>query len=176
MKRDEVEGLGTPGARWVVPGDRSKNGKPHLVPLSTQAARIVERRLDAVGTAHLFPQYRSDGDAIEKPMTWSSAFVEDMKARASRILGRKMEAWKVHGFRSSLATHSREVLKVGGDVVSLLLSHTPPGARITRVYDRSDLLDERRAALIVWARWLDQLKAAEPGKVLAFGRSASGAM
>ena len=59
-----------------------------------------------------------------------------------------METWKVHGFRSSLATHSREVLKVGGYVVSLLLSHAPPGARITRVYDCSDLLDERRDALV----------------------------
>jgi len=174
MKRGEVEGLGTPGARWVVPGDRSKNGKPHLVPLSAQAERLIERRLAAVKTAHLFPQYE-DAEAIEKAMTWSSHFVEDLKARAARVLGRKMETWKVHGFRASLATHSREVLKVGGDVVSLLLSHTPPGARITRVYDRSDLLDERRAALIAWARWLNQLKAAEPGKVLAFGRSASGA-
>lgn len=161
MKRDEVEGLGTPGARWVVPGDRSKNGKPHLVPLSTQAERLIERRLAAVTTAHLFPQYGKNAEAIEKPMTWSSHFVEDLKARAARVLGRKMETWKVHGFRSSLATHSREVLKIGGDVVSLLLSHTPPGARITRVYDRSDLLEERRAALIAWARWLDGLKSEE---------------
>ncbi len=158
MKRGEVEGLGTHGARWVIPGDRSKNGKPHLVPLSVQAERLIERRLAAVKTAHLFPQYGKDAEAIEKAMTWSSHFVEDLKTRAARILGRKMETWKVHGFRSSLATHSREVLKVGGDVVSLMLSHTPPGARITRVYDRSDLLDERRAALIAWARWLDRIK------------------
>ena len=55
-----------------------------------------------------------------------------------------------------------------------MLSHTPPGARIMRNYDRSTLCDERRAALIAGARWLSQLKAAEPGKVIAFGRSVSG--
>lgn len=164
MRRSEVEGLGTPEARWVVPGDRSKNGKPHVVPLSVQASRVIERRLASVATEHLFPQYEIEGvtiekrKPIEKPMTWSSRFVEDLKARANRILGRKMDRWKVHGFRSSLATHSRESLKVSGDVVSMLLSHTPPGARITRVYDRSELLDERRSALFAWARWLDRVK------------------
>ena len=163
LKRDEVEGLGTPGARWVVPGDRSKNGRPHVVPLSKQAERLIERRLAAVKTAHLFPQYGKDGEAIEKAMTWSSHFVEELKARAARLLGRKMEPWKIHGFRSALATHGREVLKFSGDVVSWLLSHTPPGASITRNYDRSTLLDERRAALIAWARWLDRIKSEEAG-------------
>jgi len=161
MKRSEVEGLGSPVARWIVPGDRSKNARPHVVPLSAQAARIIEHRLAAVETAHLFPQYQTGSDPLDMPMTWSSRFVEDLKNRSARLLGRNMEQWKVHGFRSSLATHCRESLKVSGDVVSMLLSHTPPGARITRVYDRSELLDERRAALTAWARWLDRVKSNE---------------
>jgi hypothetical protein len=44
-------------------------------------------------------------------------------------------------------------------VVSLLLGHTMPGPQATKIYDRSELLDQRRAALVAWADWLDGLAA-----------------
>ena len=86
-----------------------------------------------------------------------------------------MERWKVHGFRTALATHGRGQLKISGDIVSMLLSHTPPGPKVTRVYMRPDLLDERREALVAWAHWLDSLKSneAEGAKVLPMRLRAS---
>ncbi len=72
--------------------------------------------------------------------------------------GRKMEPWKVHLRRAPRATHGREQLKISGDVVSLLLSHTPRGPKVTRNDQRAELLDERREALASWADWLEQLR------------------
>ncbi len=178
LKRSEVEGLDSKEPLWTVPGERAKNGKAHKVPLSREAVQLLERRFaaaKAMRTESLFPQYRTAGEALDKPMTWSSRFVADLKARAARIHGRKMEPWKVHGFRSALATHGRGKLKISGDVISLLLSHTPPGPKVTRNYQRAELLDERRAALAAWADWLEQLRTGktQSAKVLSFKHPAS---
>ena len=68
-----------------------------------------------------------------------------------------MARWRIHDLRHAVATHLREDLKVSSDVVSLILGHTPPGPRVTRIYDRSELLSERRAALVGWASWVTRL-------------------
>jgi hypothetical protein len=70
----------------------------------------------------------------------------------------------------------REDLGVSSEVVSLILGHTPPGARATRVYNRAELLPERRAALVAWGRWLDRLKTDEPqpARVVAIRRNRGG--
>lgn len=48
MRREELFDLESPQARWEIPAQRSKNGRPHVVPLSVLAARIIS---DAAKTA-----------------------------------------------------------------------------------------------------------------------------
>lgn len=168
-KRGEFEGIDTKSPQWVVPGGaygRSKNQRPHVVPLSEPALEIVRRRLKLAQGEFLFPVRRLVKDQTERDraMTWDSHFIALLKDTANRIHGSKLEPWKAHGFRASIATNSRERLKVSGDVVGAILGHKKPGAAATRIYDRSELLDEKRAALIAWAAWLDEIKAAEPAK------------
>jgi integrase len=95
-------------------------------------------------------------------MSWSHRFVRELKERTEQILGARMPRWTVHNLRHTIGTHMREDLGVSSEVVSLILGHTPPGARVTRVYNRAELLPERRAALVAWGRWLDRLKTDEP--------------
>jgi hypothetical protein len=87
-------------------------------------------------------------------------------ARETR--GRTWARWTIHNLRHAIGSHMREDLDVGVDVVSLLLAHQlNEGARVTRVYDRAQLLTKRRAALEAWAAWLERLPA--PGSnVLPF--------
>lgn len=170
LRRGEVTKLGTDQAQWLIPEARSKSGKEHLVPLSEEAERIILRRMDAVRTAYLFPQLDDDGETpIERPMFWSSHFVNDLKRRANRIHGAKLPAWKIHSFRSALSTLGREeeALAFDGEVIRWLLGHST-GTRIDRAYDRSTLIKQRRKALESWARWLDGLKSerGEGAKVL----------
>lgn len=198
--RSEFEGLDTLTPQWVVPGGgagRSKSGRAHVVPLSDPALAVVRRRFAVTSGAYLFPvsrlkpedrkalvadfgrwratleARRSDGQKKkDRPMTWGSRFVRDLKREADRIYGSPLPPWKIHGFRASLATNSREVLRVSSDVVAAILGHTPPGAPVSRVYNRAELLDEKRAALVAWAAWLEQIKA-EPVK--AGGEESTGA-
>ncbi len=91
--------------------------------------------------------------------TWLRRRVELTIAALARKNGRSaspLPRWRVHDLRHTLATHLREDLGVQVDVVSLILGHTF-GLPITRLYDRSQLLRERRAALEAWAAWLEKL-------------------
>lgn len=150
MRRSELDGLGTPDRRWVIPSGRSKSGRVHVVPLSTQAEAVILARpkWDA-----LFPATRPGRDGAIGPLTWSSQFV-----RGLRVHMGAMPRWTIHALRHTIATHMREDLKIRADVVGMILGHTAPGAAVTRVYDRAELLPERRAALQAWADWLDALR------------------
>lgn len=176
--RDELEGLEGPDPRWIVPADRSKSGQAHLVPLSPPAVAILRRRLDAVPTRHLFPLR----GGTEEPMTWTGRWRTWLRVRVARavrarrrragLAGGGVPRWTIHGLRHTMATHLREDLAVPPDVVSLLLGHTLAGPRASRIYDRAQLLAERRRALEAWAEWLEGLSAptGAPGRVIAFRR------
>ena len=88
-------------------------------------------------------------------MSSSSRFVSHLKKQAENELGGPMPRWTIHNLRHTIGTHLRETFGVSSEVVSLILGHTPPGSRVSRVYNRADLLQERRAALVAWADWLE---------------------
>ncbi len=168
---------------WVIPGGywgRTKNQRAHVVPLVPQAVAVIERRLAITRKkGYLFPR---TGDP-RKPMTWSSTYVralryahgvawavehderlpltpdgdEDQEDALVRAI---LPRWTVHNLRHTIATRMREDLGVARDVVGLIIGHTPGGgAAATRIYDRSELLPARRAALVAWASWLDGIGA-----------------
>jgi len=182
MKRRELQGLDGADPLWSVPGGahgRSKSLRPHVAPLSAPAVAAVGRRLEAVATEHLFPRAWQES-GVDVPATWPSRWVNTLKAATLAQLRLALEdstaempPWKIHSLRHTLATHMREDLKVGREVVSAILGHAPGGASVTRVYDRSELLAERRAALVAWAAWLEKVARLDEQKgadVLAFVR------
>jgi len=168
MARGELQDLEGDVPLWVVPPDRSKrraSGRaaevPHVVPLSQWAVRLVKERLEAIGPRRerLFPPARPR-KAGERPKSESavlpSRFLAELRQQASEAHGGPMEAWTVHGLRHTIATHLREQLGVDAEVADLILGHTRKG--VTAIYDRSQLLAERRAALVSWAAFLERLK------------------
>jgi integrase len=137
---------------------------------------IVQLRLDIVAGHALFPVARRGSVTNSDPdvaMSWSSRFVSDLKAKADELHGERVPRWTVHGIRHTVATHLRADLGVSAEAVSLILGHTPPGQRVTRTYNRADLLAERAAALTSWAEWINRVAAGthEPrGTVVALRR------
>jgi len=57
-----------------------------------------------------------------------------------------------HGFRTSFRTWAQDT-GVSFDVAEMALSHAV-GNKVTRAYARSDLLDQRRATMQAWARYV----------------------
>lgn len=148
--------------RWMIPGVRMKSGRPHVVPLSKPAVAIF-RGLVTDTHECLFPARPARGKAPRQP--WAlldQRFLRHVRAKAQEALGATFPAWTVHSLRHTAATHLREDLGVGQDVVGALLAHARSGDA-TPIYLRAELLAERRAALVAWAAWLDRLRLEQPG-------------
>jgi integrase len=196
-----VDELDLTARQWVVQPRtglkrraKDEEPKPHVVPLSPRAVAILSRRLEALPAraTHVFAQSTRPrrGQRRKSGSTWwSSAFTAELRvAMAEEYTGQAVDRedagavkaaiaavprWTIHNLRHTASTLMREVLGVGPEVVDLLLAHVRTGVRA--IYDRSELLPERRAALVAWAAWLDQLEASEPAgaaKVLPMQTSA----
>lgn len=170
---DRLQAFGALGPRWAIPGGhhgRTKNKSPHVVPLTEPALVVVRRRIAAAGQAEfLFPAAAEllEAGADRRAMRWSSKFVgllkektEELHAaeRAARgLVPAPMKPWTIHGLRHAVGTHMREALGARPDVVSMILGHRLGGPAATRLYDRAQLLPERRAVLVAWADWLQRI-------------------
>ncbi len=182
MRRDELHDVAEeppPGktpeaARWIVAGGyggRSKNRRSHVVPLSAPALAIVRRRLGVTPRGELlFP----NRDGVKRPAVWLSSYVTRLRTRLARQINEarakreepavEVPSWTVHQLRHTVRTHLREQLGVRDDVAELIVGHVRRG--VAGTYNRSELLEERRAALVAWAEWLAKVKTEEPAKVL----------
>jgi integrase len=119
-------------------GSRTKNGQPHIIPLSSPALRIIESVPRVAGSEFLFT---TQG---KKPIT-SWAFIKknlDAKLRLTE--------WHLHDLRRTVATGLQK-LKTPLEVTESILGHTS-GSRggIVGVYQRYDYAAEKRAALEAW--------------------------
>ncbi len=168
-------------ARWVIPGGyqgRSKNRRAHVVPLAPAVVKVVRRRLEAWAGELLFP----NRDDHTKPLVWRTVFLNRVRrqlavhvnaARAQR--GQPpvvVPPWTVHQLRHTVRTHLREDLRVPDDVAELIVGHVRQG--VVGTYNRAELLNERRTALVAWADWLNRMVFERPGaRVLPMGRRPS---
>ena len=129
---------------WTVPGERMKGGKPHRVPLSTEALDVLkEARPLRDGFSDLvFPSPLKRGYPLS-----------DMTLMMNlRRLG-LAERTVVHGFRSSFRTYALEQTDVPWEVCEAALAHEL-GSQVARSYARSDLLERRRPLMQKWADFL----------------------
>jgi integrase len=132
-------------AEWYVPREHSKTGKPHIVPLAPQAIALFrELHILACGSQYVLASKHS----IRKPMCL------DTINKALAQLTFEMPDFVVHDLRRTAATRCAE----GGfpsDVIELALNHVRAGIR--GVYNRSELLEQRREMLCWWANRIDAL-------------------
>jgi integrase len=141
-------------ATWTMPGERTKNGVAHMVPLSAPAREILEalsRGDQRPREALVLP------GALSTPFAgWSKAkaaldqAVVDARAKASAIAA-TLAPWTVHDLRRTFATGLQR-LGVRLEVTEAILNHIS-GSRggIAGVYQRHDWAAEKRAALDAWA-------------------------
>lgn len=138
-------------AEWLIPAERMKMRRPHLVPLSCQAVAVFREVAKLTGERrHVFPN-RNDPS---KPAS---------KAVILRALGRMGYTGKMtgHGFRSAASTALNEHKSKWGihrDVIELQLAHVEKNAS-RAAYNFAEYLDERKAMMQRWADYLDKIKA-----------------
>jgi integrase len=130
---------------WRLPKERTKNGRAHTVPLSSQALAIIEAMPRIAGSDFVF--------------TTNGRVPVDGFSRIKRILDARlpadMPAWRLHDIRRSTATG---LARIGVDIVVVerLLNHASGAFRgIVGTYQRHGFDDERRIALDRWGRHVE---------------------
>jgi len=131
-------------ALWVCPAERMKTGLEHYVPLSDEMLSIIEP-LKAMKSKFVF-----EGQRRHKPMSNMSMLM------LLRRMG--VDGATVHGFRSTFRDWASEKAKARFEAAELSLAHKV-GNEVSRAYDRTSLLDERRGLMGQWAEFVTSKKA-----------------
>jgi integrase len=163
-RRDEIARL-----RWSeidleaalvrLPGERTKNGRPHDIPLSPPALAILKARQRQNGRDFVFG-------------TNGHGFVDFSGARADfdrRLNGAIAQRWTLHDLRRTLSTRLHgQPFSVAPHICEVLLGHVG-GHRsgVAGVYNQQDYLPERREVLLRWAEHIIALVEGRASNVIA---------
>lgn len=138
---------------WIAPGERTKSGREHRVPLCDRALAIlsaVPREGDGAG--YVFPGARRN-----RPLS-NMAMLELLRGL------RKDSGFTVHGFRSSFRDWAAERTNYPREIAEAALAHVV-GDKVEAAYRRGDALEKRRRLMAAWAGYCGNPKAA--GEVVA---------
>jgi len=141
---------------WTIPKEKSKNGKPHRVPVTRLAKHLLaEIKILAEDSPWLFPSPRRKG----RHLTQASV---DHALRLNLDL-LKIEGLTPHDLRRSAASM---IAGLGTDrtVLKKVLNHMD--GDITGVYDLHGYDKEKRLALEAWSRKLESILTGQKGQIL----------
>ena len=154
----------------MLPASRTKNDKPHVIPLSDEAVEIIKALPQIEGKAALVFSTTGatpvSGFSRSRGLIESAMVAELRKAAIDRGEDpEKVEApqpWTLHDLRRTVATNLQK-LGVRLEVTEAVLNHVSGSrAGIVGVYQRHEYADEKRAALDAWARRLDAIISGAP--------------
>lgn len=137
---------------WLIPAERMKAGKPHVVPLSPQAVAVIEETRTLTGKyMYLFPNQRFSN----RPMSENAL---------GYLLNRAgYHAQHVpHGWRAAFSSIMNEHYPADRSVIDLMLAHGPGGGSAMRVsssesaYNRAEHITRRHELAALWADLLMQ--------------------
>jgi integrase len=143
-----------------LPGARTKNKKPHVVPLTPLALSIINAMPRIEGCPYLFT---TNG---KTPISgWSK-----IKRELDKAMG-NLEPWCLHDLRHTAATGMNK-LGIRLDVIELACNHTS-GVRggIAGRYNHDAMMPERKEALRRWALHVAGLISDAPSKKVVSLRS-----
>jgi integrase len=137
MRRDE---LSDDGATWTIPGLRTKNHRTHVVPLPPLARDIIKSVRPIAGDGYMFTTTGTT------PISGWSKIKQRLDARMATA------PWRLHDLRRTFVTGLAE-RGIRPDVIELTVNHISGGrAGVAGVYNRSEMMSDRREALERWAK------------------------
>ena len=129
--------------QWVIPAERSKNGKPHVVPLSPFALEILNEVPRFLDCDYVFTTTR------KSPVSGFSKMLRRLSE------GSKTSDWRLHDLRRTAASGMARAA-VAPHVVEKVLNHiTGTISGVAAVYNRYAYDAEKREALDNWGEVLD---------------------
>jgi integrase len=162
QRRDDVrlmhwDEINLPERTWIIPANRYKARRPHLVPLTEQAAAILE----------VMP-FREAGGYVFSTDGGGRPYSNVQKPKAAIDKASKVTGWTLHDVRRTVRTGLSR-LGVRPDIAERVIGHAV-GGRLGQTYDVYEYVDEKRRALEAWAAHLARVvegrEAAADGNVV----------
>lgn len=147
------------GGWWIIPADKSKNGKAHAVPLNAEALDAIEAAKRHRGESKwLFPMANSP----DEPMS-DAAY---RKPLAKLLDNSNVAKFTPHDLRATAITHWEGEMSIPRETVSKLANHADPS--ITASYVRKSHDGKKKIAMDAWGARLAEIKSgkAAGGKVV----------
>ncbi|MCR5259328.1 MAG: tyrosine-type recombinase/integrase [Desulfovibrio sp.] len=136
-------------ALWLLPENRMKARRAHLVPLPRQCMDMLrDMQPGTSADDYIFRSCRSKKRHIS----------EDTVRVALRSMGWDNTQMTTHGFRTMFSTLANASGLWIGDAIEAQIAHAS-GDIIRRIYNQSDCLEQRRKLVQWWADYLDELRA-----------------
>lgn len=129
--------------QWIIPSERSKNGKPHVVPLSPFALKILNEVPRFLDCDYVFTTTR------KSPVSGFSKMLRRLSE------GSMTSDWRLHDLRRTAASGMARA-GVAPHVVEKVLNHISGTiSGVAAVYNRYAYDAEKREALDNWGQVLD---------------------
>ena len=147
---------------WTIPGERTKNGRPQILPLSPPLVGMLKslpRIVDEGGKPSPFLLTTTGTTPISGFSRPKKKLDEEM-LKAAREIGAfaedaTLESWTYHDLRRTAAS-GMAGLGVPVHVVEAVLNHKSGAiSGVAAIYNRHDYMAEKRQALEAWANRVD---------------------
>jgi integrase len=135
-----------------LPGERTKNGREFIIPLSASAMKIIDDVGERDGRDLVF------GQGAFGYSGWSHS-----KAALDQVAELK-EAWTLHDLRRTVRTGLGR-LGVAPHICEAVLNHLP--AKLIRTYDKNKYEVEKKQALDRWAAHVAAIVAGKRSNIIA---------
>jgi integrase len=149
-RRSEVVGLDwseidVDAGLWKLPASRAKNNEAHVIHLSSQAVAVLKSLSKEKGN-------KLPKSGLIFSTTGNTPFSGFSKPKRRLDDAAKVEEWRLHDLRRTAATAMSE-MGLSVQVVERVLNHRGMSrSGIVGIYQRSELLPERKAALEAWGK------------------------
>ena len=145
LERSEID---LDSKKIIIPAERMKRKREHIVPLSDSVIDILKQALsDSYHHVLVFPSIRNNGKAIS----------DGTLNAALSYVGISSKDHVPHGFRSSFSTMAYESQLFSEDAIELQLAHDDKN-KVKGAYNRSVLLDERVRLMDWWSNEIDAMR------------------
>jgi integrase len=148
-----------------LPGERTKNKRAHVVPLSETAAGIINARPRVAGRETVF------GVGQGGFQGWSDG-KEALDESLAEHMGKPVQPFVIHDLRRTVSTMLNGKLGIAPHIVEAVLNHVS-GARagVAGVYNRASYLNEKTQALNMWADYLANIVNGSESNVVPLNRA-----
>jgi integrase len=174
---------------WEIPGSRTKNHLPFMVPLPPSAFDII---------ASVVPPTNSNNEAGlvftsngKSPVSGFGKAKKALDAEMAKIAGQLIKPWRNHDLRRTVSTIMNESpsnpadengatadeefesgLGIAPHIVEALLNHISGQSKVAGIYNKAKYLTEKRAALLRWSVHIDGIVSGKPSNVTTLHKAA----